>query len=147
MSIEIVTSAVIENKKGQILIVQQKKWNNFWTFPGGHVEEGENIITAAIREGTEETGLKLQPLEMYCFGEEINPINFEKKIHVIFFHLHCKALTNNLVLESEEIQDAKWIDLDEINDYQIPPGFKKSLELLKQYKEGKISIPQFLSIK
>lgn len=52
------------------IILIYKKWaedNQGWVPPKGHVEEGETLEQAAIRETTEETGYKnmkiLQPLE------------------------------------------------------------------------------------
>lgn len=52
------------------IILIYKKWaedNQGWAPPKGHVEEGETLEQAAIRETTEETGYKnmkiLQPLE------------------------------------------------------------------------------------
>ena len=47
-------------KDGKLLVVQEGK-NNYgqldtWNFPAGHVEPGENLVDAAIRETKEESG-------------------------------------------------------------------------------------------
>ncbi|MBI2463408.1 NUDIX domain-containing protein [Candidatus Peregrinibacteria bacterium] len=47
---------VVLNKKGQILIVNQN--GNSWSFPKGHIDQGENDLTAAMREIHEESGIK-----------------------------------------------------------------------------------------
>ncbi len=40
----------------RVLLIYRKSKND-WTFPKGHVEDGENYVRAATREVTEETGL------------------------------------------------------------------------------------------
>lgn len=47
---------VILNPKGEVLIVRQK--DGSWSLPKGHIEEGEDTKTAAMREIREETGLR-----------------------------------------------------------------------------------------
>ena len=47
-------------KDGKLLVVQEGK-NNYgqldtWNFPAGHVEPGESLVDAAIREAKEESG-------------------------------------------------------------------------------------------
>ena len=47
-------------KDGKLLVVQEGK-NNYgqldtWNFPAGHVEPGERLVDAAIREAKEESG-------------------------------------------------------------------------------------------
>lgn len=50
--VEVVAGAII--RKGQkILMTRSPKWNNKWVFQGGHIEVGETIAQAGIREGEE----------------------------------------------------------------------------------------------
>ena len=50
------TGCLVVNGDGQILLGRRTD-NGLWSTPGGHVEEGEEFSTAAIRELKEETGL------------------------------------------------------------------------------------------
>ncbi|MFH0863999.1 MAG: NUDIX domain-containing protein [Candidatus Gottesmanbacteria bacterium] len=46
---------LVVNKYGQILVVNQ--YGNSWSLPKGHIEPGEDILTTAKREITEESGI------------------------------------------------------------------------------------------
>ncbi len=66
------------NEKNKIALLYRAKQNN-WSFPKGHIEEGENPEEAMIREIKEETGLTIsiiKPLPNieynYPNGEEIS---------------------------------------------------------------------------
>jgi 8-oxo-dGTP diphosphatase len=53
-----VTGVVI--REGKLLLIHRlRDGNEYWVFPGGGVEEGEDYETALTREMMEETGLKL----------------------------------------------------------------------------------------
>lgn len=47
---------IVVNKKKQIVLVRNLK--GYWGFPKGHIEEGEDELTAAKREIYEESGVK-----------------------------------------------------------------------------------------
>lgn len=51
-----------ENK---IVLVKRKNPPEGWALPGGFVNEGESLETAALREGKEETDLELQLAEQF----------------------------------------------------------------------------------
>jgi ADP-ribose pyrophosphatase YjhB (NUDIX family) len=47
---------VIVNPRGEILLVNQR--GNSWSLPKGHVDEGEDLLSAARREIREESGVE-----------------------------------------------------------------------------------------
>lgn len=64
---------VVQNQKGELLVIFQKKWN-CWVFPGGKIEPNETPKQAAKREVFEETNLVIEDLEIV--GEQA----FDKKM-------------------------------------------------------------------
>jgi len=59
----VAAAVLVLQEDGKILLVQGRRRG--WEFPGGYVEEGEPIRTAAIREVKEETGIDVH-LTKYC---------------------------------------------------------------------------------
>ena len=46
---------IVLNTKGEVLVVNQR--GNSWSLPKGHVDPGEDVLTAARREILEESGV------------------------------------------------------------------------------------------
>lgn len=109
--INIIASCCIEDD-GKILMVQQNKeeYRNLWDFPGGKVEENEDIITAAKREVKEETGYKVS-IDNLLFMQ--NYISDKGVILIIYF---TASLLDSVSYEynMDEIKDKKWMTIDEI---------------------------------
>ena len=50
---------MVVDEDNNVLVVQERfRFSNHWKLPGGYVDPGEDIHTAAIREVFEETGVK-----------------------------------------------------------------------------------------
>jgi diadenosine hexaphosphate hydrolase (ATP-forming) len=47
---------VLFNPQGQVLLIRDRQ--GFWCFPKGHLEPGESLEQAALREVEEETGVR-----------------------------------------------------------------------------------------
>ncbi|MFA6587654.1 MAG: NUDIX domain-containing protein [Patescibacteria group bacterium] len=107
--VEVVGAPIIENNKGQLLFIKSPKWGNKWVFPGGHIKAGETIEQGLIREGYEETGLKLKPIKVFNWGELIESKEFSRPAHLIYFDLYCKMAGGSLAFDKREVTDYKWL--------------------------------------
>lgn len=89
----------IKNRKGQ-----------HWCFPKGHVECGETEEEAAIREVYEEAGLKIELVSGFRFPVRYSPEEGVLKETVFFLG---KALSDDVKVQELEVEDYKWLKLDE----------------------------------
>ena len=103
-----------------------------WTMPGGKVDFGENVITAAKRELYEETGINTNNLEVFCVNEEILP-----DVHFVTLGLILKECEQSPeTKEPIEITEWKWFDMDNLPVNIYPPSKK----ILNNYKQNKFFI-------
>lgn len=81
-----------------------------WSFPKGHIEEGETPEAAAIRETKEETGLNISLDTRFCFCVD----SARKSEHRNVYFFLGKSL--NGIAEprpSAEVKEAKWVNCTE----------------------------------
>ena len=57
------SAIIIRNEVGEVLL-QERTDRNMWGLPGGCQELGEDLRVTATREAYEETGIKLNPLDI-----------------------------------------------------------------------------------
>ena len=110
--------ALIFNPEGKLLLVRTHKFHNKYVVPGGHIEVGEKMTDALIREVKEETGLDIYDLEFIFFQEFIQDEAFWEKMHFIFFDFACKTDSSEVKLNNEA-QSYKWATLDETQKLPI----------------------------
>lgn len=93
----------------KVLLVYEKN-REFWGFPKGHMEEGENEIETALREVKEEVGLDVQiDTEKrytlnYIIRDEID------KTTVLYV---ATPKNEKIVIQESEIEKIKWCDFEE----------------------------------
>ena len=114
---EPVVGAVIFNPEQKILLCKSKKFNKY-VIPGGHIEVGEKMEEALQREIEEETGLKIYDIELISLKEGIFEKGFKEKKHFIFIDYICKTDSFTVIL-NEEASGYKWVDLRDINKYDL----------------------------
>lgn len=91
----------------EILLIKSVK-SGHWSFPKGHVEEGETEEETANREIKEETGLDV--LLDTGFRETVtySPKRNTKKTVVYFVGM---ATSHDLVPQKDEIAEIKWLEI------------------------------------
>ena len=100
--------ALIVSKDGRILLTKSHKWFDKYTLPGGHIEVGETMREAVIREVKEEVGLDVEVAEMLLMQEAIFAGEFWKRKHFIFFDFLCKSRDQQVKLDGRELQEYVW---------------------------------------
>ena len=101
----------IFNPSGDLLLLKSHKWPGKYVVPGGHVELGERIEEAVIREVKEEVGLDVYDLEFILFQEFIYDPSFWKPRHFIFFDYACRTKSNTVLL-NDEAEEHVWVQLE-----------------------------------
>ena len=59
------TDAIIELSSGGVVLIERKNPPHGWALPGGFVDYGESLESAAVREAKEETGLDVDLTEQF----------------------------------------------------------------------------------
>ena len=93
----------------KILLVKNNN-GRYWSFPKGHIEEGETEQETAIREIKEETGLDVTLVQGFREISEYSPFGKIRK-RVVF--VLARAFTDNEKIQEEEIDSYIWVDLQQ----------------------------------
>jgi len=101
----------IFNKAGELLLLKSHKWPEKYVVPGGHVELGERLEEAAVREAKEETGLDIYDLKFVNFQQFIYDLAFWKQRHFIFFDYACRTDSLEVKL-NDEAEEHLWVKLE-----------------------------------
>ncbi len=115
------SSAFVVNKERTKMLVVYHIINEGWIYPGGHADGEKNLLSVAIREVEEETGLKTKVLNDSIFGIQSAPVKGHiKKSEYISAHLHFDIIylmeaddSIPLVYRADESKGVKWIPFEE----------------------------------
>jgi nucleoside triphosphatase len=124
---EPVVGALILSYDNEILLIKQAKWNDQYCIPGGHIELGETIEDALIREAKEETGLDISVIKMLGVQDNIHSPSFHKKKHFIFLDYLCKTSQKDVLLDKREAQDFLWCDAEKALELNLAEGTRTTI--------------------
>lgn len=116
--IMVVAGACVFNKENQVLM-QKRSDHGQWGFPGGFMDLGESVQDTARREVYEETGLRLEQIEI--FGIYSGP-PYDKtfsngdQVSLVQISFICTQYSGELVGSNAESIQNKFYALEELPD-------------------------------
>ena len=115
--------------KTEILMMLAEYLDNQYDLPGGHLESGEDLYDAMIREAKEELGIEIEREDMQMVHIYHH---FEKDM--LKFVFKVKTFKNEIQnLEPEKCKELKWVDIENLPDNTIS-GIRRELEYIKSKK-------------
>lgn len=110
---------VLSEDRTHALLTHHNKFN-FWVQLGGHVEGDADMLSAALREAVEESGLiEVTPLSDQIFDVDVHaiPANPKEPAH---FHYDIRFLfaadAAAPLIVSSESKDVAWVELGRISE-------------------------------
>jgi ADP-ribose pyrophosphatase YjhB (NUDIX family) len=126
--------------RDQQLLLVKRKYNpdaGYWSIPGGHLNLGEKVEVAAVREAYEETGFKVKVSKLAGIINKIMYDNNGKiKYHYVLINYFVEQTEGSLdqpPRAADDALDARFVPFDKLKEYKLTESL---IELLKRLKIG-----------
>lgn len=127
-------------RAGQVLLALRSRapMAGVWTFPGGHVEPGERVAEAALREVAEETGLAVRLRGDPIVHEIIlrDPAGALLSHHVLLVHAAIAEGADEPTAASDAAA-VRWIRPEAIADLATTPGLAGFVDETRRRAAGR----------
>lgn len=125
-------AALVQDAKGKVLLIQQKKNSNgYWLLPGGGIEFGESAEDALKRELKEELDLEVTKSSFLLVNESIDP-NRKRHLIQLVFLVQVKALLPKLNPKEKAISGFGYFTNAEIQKMDLRPDIKEYFKMKKR---------------
>ncbi len=102
-----------------------------YSLPAGHLDGGESLIQAAVREVAEEVGVVIDPLDLELVHVMSRPKANDAE-RVDFFFKTEKWIGIPRIVEPNKCDDLRWTMFDELSKIEMVPSVVQMFEKFKQ---------------
>ena len=126
---------VVNASRDKILMVYHNIYNS-WSWLGGHADGEQDLLSVAVREVQEESGIqKVKPLSEDIFSLEILTVDgHEKRGSYVPSHLHLNvtylleaAEDENVQIKADENSGVAWFSVEEAVEKSTEPWFQERI--------------------
>ncbi len=110
--------------ESRVLLVERgsEPHKGLWSLPGGVLELGERVTEGIAREVLEETGLRVEPLELAEIYERIIPgAGGRPEYHYVLIDYLCRV-TGGRLRAADDASRALWVERGSLPQYRITEG-------------------------
>lgn len=119
------TSVIPILPDGRLVLIRRRD-NGLWSLPGGIVDWGEDLTTAAKRELAEETGLTL--VDMGRLVGVYSAPERDPRFHSICVAIEAKAEGSMRVLDEDEVVEVKAFHIHELPSEMLSHDHTQQLQ-------------------
>jgi ADP-ribose pyrophosphatase YjhB (NUDIX family) len=135
-SIHLTVATVVERDSKFLMVRETIDGEQVINQPAGHVEPGEDVMAAALRETMEETGWEVTITGFLGFSNAMSPTTGITYYRLAFI---AEALNFNADAEIDnDIDSAEWMTLDEIKDPTNKPRSEMVHQAIDDFISGRV---------
>lgn len=111
----LVVSRRDDHPRAALIARHDRRGRLVWSLPKGHIEAGETVEDAAVREVEEETGIlgrliaPLGTIDFWFVAED-------RRVHKTVHHFLLEARSGTLSDADLEVAEVAWVPLDELSE-------------------------------
>lgn len=120
----VAVAGLVSDAQGRVLMIRSPRRD--WEYPGGQVEEGENLISALVREVWEETGVTVSVGELVGVYSNVQS-------HIVMFDFLCTALSGTPTTSAESLA-VEWVERAEALERIVRPPIRYRMTKMLDFK-------------
>ena len=119
----VAVAGLVQDAEGRVLMIRSPRRD--WEFPGGQVEEGEDLVTALQREVLEETGITITVGRLAGVYSNV-------KSHIVMFDFLCELVSGELQTSAESLA-VEWVEAGEALSRIIRPVIRDRMRDMLEF--------------
>lgn len=141
----VAVSGIVEDGQGNVLLVKLR--DRAWEFPGGQVENGENLLDAVRREVWEESGIEVEARHLVGVYSNTGEYTWHDGVtHVptkVMLDFMCTAMGGTLSA-SDETTDSRWVTRAEALELITAPAIRTRFQRYLSY-DGRTTFMDYIT--
>ena len=116
--------------EGRVLLVKRGRppLQGEWSIPGGAMETGETLLEGLRREMQEETGLRVEPVEVLeVLDRIVRDADGRARYHYVLIDYLC-TVREALACAASDAAECQWVAREELAHYRLTPETQRVVE-------------------